>query len=211
MATHETGYSAFRIYSKSKELVSDDSFELSNDGSEASGPCLWSVVFNLTLPGWLPATSEFSSDGCGTRYALHASATIYEPETGTSRSWLSTLCLPFQTPSRIFKARPVHINIIRFTIPPPTRSRLPSLFPEMHFEVAAQPGQLSAQSRFPPDVISHVRVQMSVPEFVGIQEETLPFSLRLRTWNLSEELCKRLRVTDFTVDVEQTERYRYVR
>lgn len=208
LISEETGYSALRLCSISQELVSDDWIELSNEESEdLARPCTWSVVFNLTVPGWLPESSAFGDRDGGTNYALHASATIHSND-AQSRAWLSTLCSPFQQVSRLLKAERVVIALIRYTAPSTYASGSDSPFPLSRYEVEAQLDAVHGETTFPREVLSKIRVQMSIPECVGAEDEHIPFSVRLRTNGLPEAQCRRLRVDEFQVDVEQSERYR---
>lgn len=206
--SEETGYSALRLCSISQELVSDDWIELSNEESQdLAKPCTWSVVFNLTVPGWLPESSAFGDRDGGTNYALYASATIHSND-AQSRAWLSTFCSPFQQPSRLLKAERVVVTLNRFTASSSYASGSGSPVPLSHYEVAAQLDAVHGETKFPREVLSKIRVQMSFPEYVGMEDGHIPFSIRLRTNGLPESECRRLRVDEFHVDVEQSERYR---
>jgi len=63
------------------------------------------------------------------------------------------------------------------------------------------------ESGIPQDVLSKVQVLCSVPEYANMKDSSLPVTIRLRTKNLPEEECKRLQVTDISIDVVQQERY----
>ncbi|GJE96438.1 hypothetical protein PsYK624_126350 [Phanerochaete sordida] len=207
--SEETGYTATRLCTISHDLVSAEPLQLSNEGLEdASESCTWSVVFNLTIPGWLPETTTFGERDAGTSYALHASATIRSKDSAPSRSWFSTLCLPLQQQTRVFSAPPATISLVRYTMPASFASTSTTPFPTSHYEVSARPEELNADSRFPREALSKIRVQMSVPECVSREDEKIAFAVRLRTNGLPDAECRRLRVTDFWIEVEQTERYR---
>ena len=97
--------------------------------------------------------------------------------------------------------------------PPFVASTSTSLFPSANYNVCAEPERRDENDtsvHIPSHILSALRIVCSVPEYVGTEEESLPFALRLRTIGLSESDCKRLRVTQFAVDLEQSERYRYV-
>ncbi len=207
LVSEETGYTAFRLCSIFKELVTEEPIELSNEEIEDS--CVWNVVFNLNIPGWLPASAAFGESGGGTRYTLHASATIDCVDDDSSRTWFSALCAPFRAQLRTVKAEST-IQLNRFAINPSSiASSSDSLFPQTYFAISAQPEQIDEGSDFPRDILSKIQVQISTPVCVGIEEGALPFTLRLSTDQLPEDDCKRLRTTDFSVEVEQSERYRY--
>lgn len=211
LMSEEMGYSALRLCTISKELVPEEWIELnSDDVDESSDTCSWSVVFNLAVPGWLPASSPFGDREGGNNYALYASAMIRDNDAAPSRTWLSTLCTPFSNQSRTVKAPRLLVTLNRYITPSLYASSSTTPFPTVHYEVSAQPEELAESSKFPRDVISKIRVQASVPKCIDLEDEKIPFSVRLRTNGLPEAECKRLRVTDFHVDVEQGEKYRYV-
>ncbi|KAJ7632897.1 hypothetical protein FB45DRAFT_913819, partial [Roridomyces roridus] len=75
--TNSVGYTPLSLCSISRELAPPESLELSNEGQEdADEPCHWNVVFDIPVPGWLPATHGFASGDLGarTKYFLHAVA-----------------------------------------------------------------------------------------------------------------------------------------
>ncbi|CAL1705233.1 unnamed protein product [Somion occarium] len=215
LVTEETGYSAVRLCSISQECVPGEPVELTSEGQDEKS-YTWNVVFNLTVPGWLPATGVFgqtTTGETGTRYALHAVAKFQSPSDNLSNSWLSALCLPLRFSSQVAKAPRFPIVLNRFMSPSPLASTSSSLFPLANYSVLAQPDiptNEDGEPHVPPEVLSKLRVLVSIPEYIGSDEETIPLNLRLRTEDLSEDDCKRFRVEEFTVDVEQTERYRTV-
>ena len=209
MISEEMGYSALRLCSISQQLVPEEWVELSNEDSrDPSAPCTWSMVFNLTIPGWLPESSAFGDREGGTTYALHAFATIHNNDAAPSRAWLSTLCSPFQQSIYQIKAQRVPVPLLRYTTPSPHASGSNAPFPPTHYEVAAQLDEAHGETKFPREVLSKIRLQMSTPELVNVDGESVPFSIRLRTNGLPESDCRRLRVTEFQVNIEQTEKYR---
>ena len=165
------------------------------------------MVFNLTVPGWLPESSAFGDRDGGTNYALHAFATVHGND-APSKAWLSTLCSSFPTVARVLKAPRVLIPLNRYATPSSYASGSDEPFPISHYEVAAQLQSVHGETRFPREVLSKIRVQMSIPECVNVEDEKISFSLRLRANGLSESECRRLRVSEFLVEVEQSERYR---
>ncbi|KIP06043.1 hypothetical protein PHLGIDRAFT_107449 [Phlebiopsis gigantea 11061_1 CR5-6] len=209
MISEEMGYSALRLCSISQQLVPEDWIELSNEDSrDLSAPCTWSMVFNLTIPGWLPESSAFGDREGGTTYALHAFATIHNNDAAPSRAWLSTLCSPFQPSVQQIKAPRVPVPLIRYTASSSHASGSNAAIPSTHYEVAAQLDEAHGETRFPRELLSKIRMQMSAPEVVDVDDESVPITIRLRTNGLPESDCRRLRVTEFHVNVEQTEKYR---
>ncbi|KAI0797576.1 hypothetical protein C8Q75DRAFT_728852 [Abortiporus biennis] len=215
LVTEETGYTAVRLCSLSQELTRGEPVELSNEGHEDSDkPCTWNIVFNLTVPGWLPATAIFGdreAGDAGVCYALHAVAKFDNIDESNSRSWFSTLCNPFRPISRVLAAPkcPIHIN--RFMSPSSYASSSTSPFPLANYHVSAQPDRSDPENdnaRIPPDVLSKLRIITAVPESISSDDASIPFTLKVRTTDLTEHECKRLRLEEFSIDVEQTERYR---
>ncbi|KAI0700004.1 hypothetical protein BC835DRAFT_491939 [Cytidiella melzeri] len=210
LVTEDTGYSAFRLCRISQELVTEEAVELSNEEhDDSTGPCTWNVVFNLTIPGWLPESSTFGQCEGGTRYGLHASAMLHNGDDSGSNSWFSTFCSPFRSHTRTVKAPHVGIHVTRYRSPSGSTTESTSLWPFTNYAVTPEL-DLTKDTQFPIDLLSKLRVQISVPECVGMEEASMPFALRMRTDGLSEAQCSRLRVTDFDVELEQCERYRTV-
>lgn len=170
----------------------------------------WNVVFNLPIPGWLPATSKFGTEEVGTHYALYATAKFINLDDAQSSSWsFTSLCSPFRS-----RAKSVHaekpIEIRRFIAPPSVES---SPSPSVTFLVntaSSSPKRSSNKPRIPSNILSKIQVLASVPDHVDIAEDTVPLTLRLRTKDLPEAECKRLQVAEFTVDIMQREKYKYV-
>lgn len=217
LITQETGYSACRICSISQELITENAVELTNEGQEeADGSCVWNVTFNLTLPGWLPATCVFGADmdkDAGTSYALYATAKFLETDNGIGTSWWASCCVPFRSRTREVSARKCNVQLNRYTIPHPSdpSSSSTSSSSTVDFVVFAKPLQTGTQhaaSAIPLDVLSKICVVATVPERISIEDSSFPFCMRARTKDLPESECKRLRITDFTIEVEQLERYR---
>lgn len=209
LVTEDTGYSAFRLCSISKELVDGEPVEMNNEDHEDSvDSCSWNIVFNLTIPGWLPETANFGDHAGGTRYALHASATIQA--LGALGSCFSAFCTPFRVHSRIIKAPRADIHVHRFSNPLSTFATPASLWPLAHYAISPEFQYLIKEGPFPSEVLSKLRVQISLPERIGTEEESIPLVIRLRTSGLPESECKRVRISSFDVDIEQCERYRYV-
>jgi hypothetical protein len=58
-------------------------------------------------------------------------------------------------------------------------------------------------------VLSKIRVAASIPEYVDIDEDKLQLRLRVRAEGLHAVHCQRLRMSNFTIDILQQEKYRY--
>ncbi|KAH9950250.1 hypothetical protein B0H21DRAFT_563589 [Amylocystis lapponica] len=208
LISQEMGYVPYRLCRVAQELVLGDPVELTNEGHEDSDrPCTWDVVFNLTVPGWLPATTTFGDVGtgeAGTRYALYATAKFDNVDDGTGRSWLSALCSPFHSRSRTVNARRCSVQLNRLVTSLGETSS--SASQTVNYSVLAD-GAGDA-SRIPADTLSKLRVVASVPEYVDMTESSFTICLRMRTDGLAESETQRLRVAGFNVEVEQVERYR---
>jgi hypothetical protein len=148
----------------------------------------------------------------GIRYALYATATFTNlDEEQPTASWsFSSLCAPFR--SRIKSAyAQTPVNICRFISAPKSETTELSI---LNFLVNSTPTALSKQEadhdRIPLGVLSKIQVLASVPEYLDVNDNVLPLTLRLRTKGLDEEECEKLQVTAVEVDIVQQEKYRYV-
>ncbi|KAF7975855.1 hypothetical protein HWV62_8437 [Athelia sp. TMB] len=211
--TREIGYAPLRLCSITRELAPSDPIELSNEGHEHSDkPCTWNVVFDIPVPGWLPATSTYGDwmdEATGTRYSLYATAKFAPLDDVSDRTWsFSTLCSIFRPKSKLVHAERCPITLSRFLDPPAVPAAPGSLFPNANF--AIRPGEecISAEPQIPSEIISKIQALISVPECLAADATDVPFTIRLRTSDLSEEDCTRLRLSEFFVDVQQIERYR---
>ena len=217
LVTPDTGYTPYRICSVTKELAPQNPlFELSNESFEGSGkPCVWNVVFDLAIPGWLPSSNLGDSENTpvAIQYALHATATFVNPEQATSTSYFTCFTRTLSTssffpslfpPVRTVRAKRCDIDIAR--VMAPTVSPTP-------FAVYTVDSNLSGEDvagKIPSDVLSKIAIMASVPEFVDMESNSFELRLRMRTCGLEPLHCKRLRLASFMVDVNQLERYRFV-
>jgi len=216
--TPEIGYTPLRLCSMTRELAPSEHLDLTNEGHEdADKPCTWNVVFNLPIPGWLPATSAFGDtmdEDAGTRYSLFATAHFLNVDDNSNKTWsLSTLCSMFRPKTRVIHAPKCAITLRRFVNPPQTPFSSDSLFPMSNYAIRARPEFANAtrdSSFIPLDILSKIQLVVSVPDCISMDESSIPFAIRMRTTDLEEVERKRLRVTSFDVDVEQIEKYRYV-
>ncbi|KIJ10505.1 hypothetical protein PAXINDRAFT_177464 [Paxillus involutus ATCC 200175] len=212
--TPRTGYAPVRLCSITRELLCGEPVDLSNEGHEDSDkPCSWNVVFDIPVPGWLPTSSVYgdaSVGAAGTRYALYATATFTYLDEGSSSPFSFTnFCAPFRSRVRTADARTCPITLRRFVEPSAESSS--SAFPMSLYIVDAQrepETEGSVQSSIPPDVLKKIHVIASIPSAVTMNESSLPFVLRLQGKDLDNSERERLRVTEFSVDVEQVEVYR---
>ena len=215
VAPEAAGYSAVRLCTISKELVLKTAVELSNEGHEDE-PCTWHVMFNLPIPGWLPANDLYGD--CrrglsGTQYNLYATAKYanaddtHGDDNGT-QSWFSALCTPFTSRNKVVhaQARPVTLN--RFALPPSAESYRPAFY-----SIKASGQERRSEDQPPPipaDIVSKIELLASVPECVSVDGERFPFSLNIRTPSLPESQAAKLRVSHLSLQLHQIEQYRSV-
>src|SRR5260221_3289414 len=126
MVLKEASYAAVRLCTISKELVSKTTVELSNAGDEdgEQQPCTWHVTFDLPLPGWLPASDQYGdcrTGYSGTQYNLYATVKYTNIEDTTfGPSWVSALCTPFSSKTKVVRAERCGISLNRFAFPLPS-------------------------------------------------------------------------------------------
>ncbi|THU82875.1 hypothetical protein K435DRAFT_438930 [Dendrothele bispora CBS 962.96] len=208
----QVGYVGTRLCTITRELVpSGEPVLLSNEGSE-SGSCQWKVLFNLTIPGWLPPSCTFGIDDTGVSYNLYATAkflTIDDTNKRDSSGWsfshiYNSLC----SRSRVLDASKC-IQIRRFVRPPTTYEQEENTSCMMFYVCpkSLQSGE-PGPSRIPLDVLSKVQVLVSVPEFINVKDKSLTLTLRLRTKDLSQEECQRLQLGGFKVDIVEKDKCR---
>jgi hypothetical protein len=159
-------------------------------------------VFNLTIPGWLPASTLAS---CGNSYRLYATAKLVT--LGGNETWLDSLTSPFRSTEWTAEARR-SIYLRRFVEPPsespPTPSTIGYVIKSKH--VKPQGGS----TIIPDNIIKALNIVATVPSFIDIKSQQFETALRLRTEGLDSELCQRLRLNGFSVDVIQGDKCRYV-
>jgi hypothetical protein len=213
-----------RLCSITRQLASPSPspVELSNEGHEdADGPCTWNVLFNIPIPGWLPASSTFGDEAfggsAGVSYALYATAKFATVEDGTtSKSWfsLSSLCSAFSSRTVTAHAPSFPITLTRFAPAPPhvEEKAASSVFPPALYQTTTQAGndtEPRGSDRIPLGVLEKIKVFIRVPEHIALGEDTeVPLALRMQADALNDDESTRLRVTGFSTDVEQIERYR---
>lgn len=216
MVTPDTGYTPYRICSVTKELAPQDPLiELNNESLEDSGkPCVWNVVFDLAIPGWLPSSTFEDSENTpiAVRYALHATATFVTPGHAAPTSYFACFASPiarsffpslFPSPRNV-RAKRCDIGIVRVVAP--TDAPIPFVAYTVDSDLTGE----DVAGRVPSDILSTIAITASVPEYVDMESNSFELRLRMRTSGLEALHCERLRLTDFTVDVHQFEKYRFV-
>ncbi|KAH0830669.1 hypothetical protein J3R83DRAFT_2124 [Lanmaoa asiatica] len=208
-----TGYAPIRLCSITRDLLHGDPVDLSNEGHEDSDkPCLWNVVFDIPVPGWLPTTSihgDASLQAAGTCYALYATATFVDISNGHSPFSFANICGPVRSRARTVNAHRYPIILRRFVEPQPGSSS--SAFQMSAYFVDARrapDSDGSSQRSIPDDVLEKIQVAASIPSATAMDETSVPFILRVRGTDLDDSERKQLRITEFSVDVEQVELYR---
>lgn len=215
LVTPDTGYTPYRICSVTKELAPQNPpFCLNNESSESSDkPCVWNVIFDLAIPGWLPS-SNFEDSGnapIAIRYALHATATFVNPEEATSTSYFACFAgslarsfFPSLFPSpRNVRAKRCDIEIVR--VMTPTDAPIPFVAYAVDSDITGK----DVAGTIPSDILSKIAITASVPESVDLESNSFELRLRMRTCGLEPLHCERLRLNNFNIDVHQFEKYRF--
>lgn len=208
-----SGYVAARIISVTKELLPDGHpIELTNEGLEdGAEPSTWQVIFNLALPGWLPASTIFGEDDVSSvSYSLFARATyshIEDDHTSLALSWkpwkLASLCTAaLRMRNKTACAKPVPVFVNRFSAHAPSFA---------HYSVRMKAPEGTPESNaVPAAVLTNIQVMASIPTHVSTTASGIPVSLRIRSTN-GPEVTARLRINSFHVDLEQHEKYQTLR
>jgi len=173
-------------------------------------PAVWNIIFDLPIPGWLPATTTLGIDDLGIRYALYATAKFTIVDEDQPTSWgFASLCAPFR--SRVKSAQAfAPISIRRFSSAPKTEITDMPIVNYLVNSTANSTREQLGKERIPNEVLSKIQVLASVPEHVDVKESALPLTIRLRSKDLAEEHCKRIQVTELGLDLLQQEKCRYV-
>ena len=208
----QISYVPLRLCSVTRQVAPPEFIELSNDGHEDSDDrCTWNVVFDLPIPGWLPETTNFGLDAVtGTSYGLHATAKFLTVEDPSNTSWLSLLCSPFRSSTKVVRA---HKSIVvnRYMNNPSSTPSSPAEFPLVNYTTQCKPVDtpgVQDAMRIPSEVLSSVQVIASVPEYVDAKADSMPFAIRLRAKDMDESYRHKLQVTGFYVQLKQNESYR---
>jgi hypothetical protein len=226
--TPQTGYSPLRLYSITREIAPNDPVELNNEGHEESNePCkpplsvsnsdrsrfyigVWNVVFNLPIPGWLPATTTYGVEEAGVRYGLFAEAKFINLDDNQSSTWsFASLCAPFRSKVKSADAqRPITLRRLMSLPDESPDSLTPTTMTYLvNSPVIAKVADHRPQ--IPPEVLSKIQVLASVPTYVDLDGDNFPLIIRMRTKDLEASECKRIQLSSIAADVIQKEKSRY--
>ncbi|KDN51716.1 hypothetical protein RSAG8_00264, partial [Rhizoctonia solani AG-8 WAC10335] len=224
MVSSQAGYDGFRICHITKQLVPEgrrivltteaNPHELLGMAGPSSRPSLhqWEVLFDMQLPGWLPPTVDCGHEGGGTNYTLYAIATF--ADSGKPSSWyLGSLYNMVRTKPQPVEAEPVTVELARHCSPPPHLFPAASSDRDALFPPVDHPGiitYLDHDGRIPVELLRSVDVIVTAPQHIGCEEHRVPISLRIRTNDLGSSNLGALRLDDFEVELNQTEKFRYV-
>jgi hypothetical protein len=204
LVTREASYSAIRLCTISKELVSKTTIVLSNEGHEdGEGASVWHIMFDLPIPGWLPASDLYGDcrqGFSGTQYNLFACARFSNVDS-LGPSWVSSLCHPFFPKNNVLHAENRKIMLNRFALP----EHRPA-----YYSVSLTAGGVRPEDNphpVPADIVSKIELLASVPDGISLDQEKFPFSLSIRTSSLSESEAAKLRVTQFSLELQQIDQY----
>ncbi|ESK86735.1 hypothetical protein Moror_15184 [Moniliophthora roreri MCA 2997] len=206
------GYAATRLCYITQELAPNEALALTDDRQEQSNePCRWNVVFNMTVPGWLPETTFFGTAGAfGVKYKLYATAKLWNSECRRDHSWsLSSLYSALCSPERLINAE--KSILVRRFVSEPSFSNENIDIPNATFYINPQvnaPAEGSSTPHIPVDTWSKIQILATVPEYTNVEDDELPFTFRIRTKGLAPEEGKRLQFMGFSVNVLQREKCR---
>jgi len=171
-ASSQIGYSAARLCRVERELVTQP-IAISTEGGQSADVA---VIFDLTIPGWLPATTtaRHGIAVVSNSYSLFTTATY---RTQVETGFLSQ-CLPYLTRNSRASAPRVDIEVVRHRVPPPVCDAGTTVtFPSATFAVTAR---ASPASPIPNDVVSKMQILVSIPEFISISDTIIPITLKSR-------------------------------
>ncbi|CAE7106800.1 unnamed protein product [Rhizoctonia solani] len=221
MVSSQAGYDGLRICRITKQLVPEgrrivltteaNPHELLGIAGPSSRLPLhqWEVLFDMQLPGWLPPTADCGHEGGGTSYTLYATATFADSEKPTSW-YLSSLYNMVRTKPLPVEAEPVTVELARHRTP------TPRLFPEAPsdrgalFPLVDHPGTityLDHDGKIPVGLLRSVDVIVTAPQHIGCEEHRVPISLRIRANDLGSSNLGSLRLDDFEIELNQTEKF----
>jgi hypothetical protein len=215
IVTPKTGYAAVRLCSISKELVLTTTVELGNEGGEdGEQPCTWHVMFDLAIPGWLPASDRYGDcrqGFSGTQYNLYATAKFQNAGATSCPSWVSSLYTPFSSRNevRVIHTEPCGIRLNRFAVPLPGPAlRMPAFYSVTPNTEALRPEDNPYP--IPMHIVSKIELFTSVPEHISLGDEKFPFALSIRAPSLSKSEAAKLRVSQMSLELQQVDKYTYV-
>jgi hypothetical protein len=169
----QIGYSAARLCRVEREIVAQP-IVISTEGEQSADVA---VIFDLTVPGWLPATTtaRHGTAVVSNSYSLFATATY---RTQVQAGFLWPRCLPALTRNSKVSAPRVEIEIVRHRVAPPVNTTgVFAAFPSAAFAVTARAGPASP---IPNEVVSKMQILVSIPEFISTSDSTIPVSLKTR-------------------------------
>lgn len=172
-ACSQIGYSAARLCKVESELITQPI----TIGTEGGQSAEFAIIFDLNIPGWLPATSTTRHGAAvvSNSYSLFATAT-YRMQVEAGLLW--PLCLPFLMGNSKASAPRVGIEVVRHRAAPPVSDvGVFAAFPSATFAVTAKAGP---GSPIPNEVVSKMQILVSVPEFIGISDTAIPIALKAR-------------------------------
>lgn len=169
---------------------------------------VWNIIFNITVPGWLPASSVIGVEELGVRYGLYATAKLLDLETSRSSWAFSTFCAPFLSKTKTAQTQRT-VQLRRFLLPP---SPDPPVFNTVNYLVnnPTISAKEDKKKRIPPEILAKVQAILSAPEYVDMTEKKLSVMLRLRSEGLEQEERERFQLVDVSLSLVQTEKCRYV-
>lgn len=213
LVTPETGYSACRLIEFSQELLVDSPLRLQHTWAQGSprDPARWFIVFNLTVPGWLPASSHTAFGDSAYKepeisYRLSATAKYREDKSSAKSSWRSAY---YGSAVHTAQTSGTSVKINRYTLPssssPLNASELPStLFKPVEYTGVVE----ETASQIPKEILSKLRMRAYVPEHIPMDSGSFPLLLTIRPDDLPAEERERLRLTGFSISAAQREIHR---
>jgi hypothetical protein len=228
LVLNDVGYSPLRLISITKELVSpSEPVHISADEDSAE----WRVVFDVAVPGWLPATSIFGDDdeeAAGVSYALYARARFLSASpdlddalsaaasTSSTSVWNNLCSVVRLGPGRpkAVHAEKVPICLTRYVSPPShlydAEDASTPAFSRAAYSIQAIPDSASGEApstNIPADILRSVQLHAIVPSRTSVEDDSVPLALRLRSRSEDEDTRNRLKVLGFEADVVQVEKY----
>ncbi|KAG8748682.1 hypothetical protein FRC10_000073 [Ceratobasidium sp. 414] len=219
MVSSQAGYDGFRICRITKQLVpqgrrivlTTEADPHHQAGSSGTLFHQWEVLFDLQLPGWLPPTTECGEEGGGTSYALHATACFADSEKCSSWS-LSSLYNLVRAKQPPVEANRVQIEVTRHRSPPFNPALELSSEPDAPlFPPVDHPATTiirRANSDIPIDLLRSLDIVVTAPQHIGCEEKRVPVSVRVRSTVPGSSNLGTLRLDDFEIGLDQSEKFR---
>jgi hypothetical protein len=133
-----------------------------------------------------------------------------------TRSFFSftNLCSAFTSRSRTVNAPRREITVSRLIDAPVESSSGSSVFNRVTYSTAAEshvPLEERDDTFIPLEILKKLRVSVQLPEHISLDDEqAIPIAVKMAVEAMPEEECSRFRITGFTADVQQIEKYRFV-